>query len=226
MLDSPSTISAPAPRAPAWIPIRSLSTRHRARLQAHLLSLSERDRYLRFGYAASDEQIERYVSSIDFNRDEVFGIFNRRLDLIATAHLAYMPPSMDAGERTAEFGVSVLDKARGRGLGAHLFRHAMLHARNRNVATLLIHALSENTAMLKIARRAGATVERDGPESQAWLRLPAETVASRLDELMDAQAAEFDYRWKVQARRFSWALGMWSDVKAFTRSTDAFNRLI
>lgn len=224
MSDLPST--APAHRLPAWIPIRSLGARHGSRLLAHLLGLSERDRYLRFGYAASDEQIERYVGSIDFDRDEVFGIFNRRLDLIATAHLAYVPPSIDAGERTAEFGVSVLDKARGRGLGARLFRHAMLHARNRNVAVLFIHALSENTAMLKIARRAGATVERDGPESQAWLRLPSETVASRLDELMDAQAAEFDYRWKVQARRFSRALDIWSDVKAFTRGADAFDRLI
>ena len=47
----------------------------------------------------------------------------------------------------------------------------MLHARNRGVQTLFIHALSENTAMLRIARNAGATVERDGPESEAWLRL-------------------------------------------------------
>ncbi len=223
MSDLPST--KPAPRALGWIPVRSLSVHHRARLQAHLLSLSERDRYLRFGYAASDEQIGRYVDGIDFERDEVFGIFNRRLDLIATAHLAYMPPAADTGRRTAEFGVSVLEKARGRGLGAHLFRHAMLHARNRNVSTLLIHALSENTAMLKIARRAGAAVERDGPESQAWLRLPAETMASHLDELVDGQAAEFDYRWKVQARRFSEALGLWFDVKAFTRRAETFERL-
>ena len=218
--------TTPAPRLPAWIPIRSLSARHGAQLLAHLLGLSERDRYLRFGYAANDEQIERYVRSIDFDRDGVFGVFNRRLELIATAHLAYMPPAADSGERTAEFGVSVLDKARGRGLGAHLFRHAMLHARNRQVAVLFIHALSENTAMLKIARGAGATVERDGPESQAWLRLPAETLASRLDEIMDDQVAEFDYRWKVQAHRFGQALGLWSDVNAFTRRTESFDRLV
>lgn len=220
----PST--TPALRLPAWIPIRSLSARHGSRLLAHLLGLSERDRYLRFGYAANDEQIGRYVRSIDFERDGVFGVFNRRLELIATAHLAYMPPAADGGERTAEFGVSVLDKARGRGLGAHLFRHAMLHARNRQVAVLFIHALSENTAMLKIARRAGAAVERDGAESQAWLRLPAETLASRLDELMDGQVAEFDYRWKVQAHRFGQALGLWSNVNTVTRHTDSFDRLV
>ena len=45
-----------------WIPILSLEARHRPRILAHLLGLSERDRYLRFGYVASDVQIERYVA--------------------------------------------------------------------------------------------------------------------------------------------------------------------
>ena len=69
-------------------------------------------------------------------------------------------------------------------------------------------------------------MERDGPESQAWLRLPAETMASRLDELMDGQVAEFDYRWKVQTRRFGQALGLWREMKAFTQRTEPFDRLL
>src|SRR5512134_412228 len=64
-----------------WVPVRSLAERHRPRILAHLLSLSENDRYLRFGYAASDAQIARYTDLIDFAQDEVFGIFNRRLTL-------------------------------------------------------------------------------------------------------------------------------------------------
>ena len=92
----------------AWVPIRSLSEQHRARIAAHLLALPEQDRYLRFGYQATDEQIDRYVESIDFDRDEVFGVFNRRLELIATAHLAFdRAPPRDDGRSTAEFGVSV-----------------------------------------------------------------------------------------------------------------------
>src|SRR6266702_3333280 len=51
----------------------------------------------------------------------------------------------------AEFGVSVLKKARGRGYGSRLFDRAVMHARNEGVELLFIHALSENTAMLKIA---------------------------------------------------------------------------
>ena len=55
--------------------------------------------------------------------------------------------------------------------------------------------------MLKIARSAGATVERDGSESEAWLKLPPDTLASQLDELIGEQAAELDYRLKLHARR-------------------------
>ena len=110
------------------VPIRSLGPGHRERIRAHLLALDEHDRYLRFGYPASDEQIGHYVDGLDFDRDEIFGIYNRRLELIAVAHLAFMQEAdAPAG---AEFGVSVLKKARGRGYGARLFERAVMHARN------------------------------------------------------------------------------------------------
>jgi RimJ/RimL family protein N-acetyltransferase len=185
----------------AWVPIRSLARRHRRRIRDHLLSLPERDRYLRFGYPASDEQITRYAMGLDFERDEVLGIFNRRLQLVAMAHLAYEPrPQRPGKPAMAEFGVSVLGKARGRGMGARLFERAALHARNRGIDTLFIHALSENTPMLKIARKAGATVERDGSESEAWLRLPPDTVASHVGEAIERHMAELDFQLKRHIR--------------------------
>ena len=186
----------------SWVPIRSLGPRHRERIATHLLELDERSRYLRFGYAATDAQISRYVDTIDFSQDEVFGIFNRRLELIAMAHLAHRPGDATRGRSAmSEFGVSVLPKARRRGFGARLFEHAMLHARNRGVDTIFIHALSENTAMLKIARNAGATLQRDGSESEAWLKLAPDSFASHLDEILGEQAAELDYRLKLRAHR-------------------------
>jgi ribosomal protein S18 acetylase RimI-like enzyme len=186
----------------AWVPIRSLSPRHRERIVAHLVALDERSRYLRFGYAASDAQIRRYVDTLDFERDEVFGIFNRRLELIALAHLSHRDADASRGRPAAsEFGVSVLPKGRRRGFGRRLFEHAMLHARNRHVETMFIHALSENTAMLKLARSAGASIERDGSESEAWVKLPPDSIASHLDELLVDRAAEFDYRLKQHSHR-------------------------
>jgi GNAT superfamily N-acetyltransferase len=194
--------AGPARRGWSWVPIRSLGPRHRDRIFSHLAALDERSRYLRFGYAASDAQIHRYVDMIDFEQDEIFGIFNRRLELIALAHLAHRDADPSRGRAaSSEFGVSVLPNARGRGFGRRLFEHAMLHARNRGVETILIHALSENTAMLRIAKGAGAIVERAGPESAAWLKLPPDSFASHLDEALGEGAAELDYQWKLHALR-------------------------
>jgi RimJ/RimL family protein N-acetyltransferase len=180
------------------VPIRSLGPRHRDRIATHLLALDESDRYLRFGYAASNEQILRYAEGLNFERDDIYGIFNRKLELIAMAHLAVSGDPEQA--KTAEFGVSVLKAARGRGYGARLFDRAVMHARNEGRDTLFIHALSENTAMLKIARNAGATVERSGSESDAYLKLPAATLVTRLTEMVEDQMAEVDYGFKQQAK--------------------------
>jgi ribosomal protein S18 acetylase RimI-like enzyme len=186
-----------------WIPIRSLAPRHRPRILSHLLALGERDRYLRFGYMANDAQIRRYVDRLDFERDEVFGVFNRRLEVVAMAHLAYLEPSA-SGPPSAEFGGSVAKQLRGRGYGERLFDHAALHARNRGIDTLLVLALSENTAMLRIARNAGARIERNGPESQAWVKLAPESMASHVEAIVEDRAADLDYnlkRLKHQAQR-------------------------
>ena len=195
-----------------WVPIRSLGPRHRERITAHLLALDVSDRFLRFGYPATDAQISKYVDMLDFEQDEVFGIFSRRLELIAMAHLAHAAAT-PAGSTASEFGVSVLPHARTRGFGRRLFEHAMLHARNRGVETLFIHALSQNTAMLAIARNAGATVVREGSESEARLRLPPDTLASHVDELVGERAAELDYRLKVHARQVTGILDVLGEVK-------------
>jgi GNAT superfamily N-acetyltransferase len=193
---SPGTTS----KVPVLVPIRSIGPRHGERIAAHLLALNPHDRYLRFGYAANDEQIRRYVDGLDFERDEIFGVYNRKLQLIAMAHLAY---SSDAEHQScAEFGVSVLAQARGRGFGSRLFERAEIHARNQGVDMMFIHALSENTAMLNIARKAGARIVRDGSESDAYLKLLPANLDSRMTEMVDEQIALTDYRLKVQAKKF------------------------
>jgi GNAT superfamily N-acetyltransferase len=185
----------------SWVPIRSLAERHRDRILSHLTALDVHDRYLRFGYQATDEQLARYVESLDFARDELFGIFNRKLQLIGLVHLAYEAARhLPDKPPMAEFGVSVLARARGRGFGARLFEHAILRARNRGIDTLFIHALSENVAMLRLARGAGATVVREGAESEAWLKLPPDNLASHLGAIVEGHAAELDYRLKLHTQ--------------------------
>lgn len=195
-----------------WVPIRDLHARHRGRILDHLLQLSERDRYLRFGAPVNATQLSQYVASIDFKRDEVFGIFNRKLMLVAMAHLAAMPGkgaqegphgSDSSRGRAMEFGVSVLPEGRGKGLGLRLFLHAITHARNQHASHLMIHALTENAPMLHIAAKAGAAIEHHGADAEAWLKLPPDTVGTHLDSSLQSLAAEVIYRVKYQVMHIS-----------------------
>jgi len=186
----PRVCAASRPAAP----IATLEAAQRPAILRHLLALDEHDRYLRFGYAASDVHIRHYVEGLRFGCDEVFGIFNWRMRLIAMAHLAYTVRSRS--EQSAEFGVSVAPHVRGRGYGAVLFAHAVRHARNEGVAQLVIHALSENAPMLAIARKAGASVLREGSESEARLLLPPADFHSSASEWWQDRLAGGDYALK------------------------------
>lgn len=184
------------PAAPRWLPVRNLGPRHRERVLHHLQSLGDDDRHLRFGQVATDEQIAHYVDSIDFQRDKLFGIFDNGLQLVAMAHLAFA----EDGQST-EFGVSVLAHQRGRGFGARLFEHAVVHARNRLAHSMTIHLARENQAMLHIVQKSGALVRFEGSDVVADLALPEDTLGTHLGALLETQAAEWDYRLKLQALR-------------------------
>jgi RimJ/RimL family protein N-acetyltransferase len=187
-----------------WLPMRSLGGTHRDEVCKHLLSMNASDRVLRFAHAASDEQIRHYASQIDYAHDEVFGVFDRRLELVAMAHLAFAHDGL-----SAEFGVSVVARVRGRGFGARLFEHAVMHARNRGVSTMVIYVARDNAPMLAILRRAGAALSFDGAEATGRLHLVADTLGTQMGALLERHAAEFDYQLKLHVQRLDrfWPLG-------------------
>jgi RimJ/RimL family protein N-acetyltransferase len=183
------------------LPICPIDLEHLPQVRAHLLALTDRDRYLRFGYSATDEQINRYVNGLDLSRDEIYGVFDEDLTLKAMAHLALCPS--DSGKVSmAEFGVSVDAGSRGLGLGARMFERAVMHARNQKISMIYIHALSENAPMIRIARKGGAVVERDGSETEAYLRIPSRTLDSRLHEMVSDQFALANLHAKEEVKRF------------------------
>jgi GNAT superfamily N-acetyltransferase len=131
------------------------------------------------------------------------------------AHLAFSVETDFSS--CAEFGVSVLAHARGRGYGESLFDRAVMHARNEGVEMMFIHALSENTPMLNIARKSGAILQRDGAESDAYLRLRPADLDSRMTEMFEEHLAQTDYRMKVQAKQFWDFLRMMQEVRLGVR---------
>jgi RimJ/RimL family protein N-acetyltransferase len=181
--------------------VRELSSGDRERLLRHFIALNEDDRLLRFGQVVPDRVIENYVANIDFSRDTVFGVFDDQLSLVGVGHLAYLPAEGD--KRTAEFGVSVAESARGRGVGSRLFERAAIRGRNTHVSMLYMHCLSRNATMMHIAKKSGMKIEYAYGEADAYLSLTPADHGSIMAELLQEQAAVFDYAIKRQARRAS-----------------------
>ncbi len=192
----PHGSAVPAGSLRRWLPMRSLNASHSEEVCKHLLALDAGDRVLRFAHAATDEQIQHYAHQIDYTNDEVFGVFDRRLALVAMAHLAFATDGL-----SAEFGVSVLARVRGRGFGARLFEHAVMHARNRGVNTMVIYVARHNTPMLAILQHAGATLSFEGAEATGRLPLVADTLGTQVGALLERHAAEFDYQLKLHVQR-------------------------
>ncbi len=178
--------------------VRELTAADHNALLTHFLALGEDDRLLRFGQAAPDHVIENYVRSIDFVRDTVFGVYDHRLSLVGVSHLAYLPA--DGNQCTAEFGVSVLESSRGMGVGSQLFERAAIRSRNTRVTMLYMYCLSRNTTMMHIAKKAGMKIEYAYGSADAYLTLPPADQTSILTEMLQEQAAAFDYAIKRQAR--------------------------
>ena len=184
------------------IPIRELSRAERPALIEHFLKLGSHDRRLRFGTPLSDHAVREYVERIDLAQDAVFAIADDELHLLGVAHLA-------RAEGHAELGVSVLEGQRGRGIGGALLARAHLHARNWGVNALLMHCLTENAAMMRLARRQDMDIVAESGEADAWLKLPPADAASHFGALFAQRVALFDHALKSQlaaTRRLAAAL--------------------
>jgi hypothetical protein len=156
--------------------VTPLDDRFRWTILGHLLSLDDADRILRFGNPVRDRTIETYVENIDFEQDRVVGAHDTQLALIGVGHLAFTgDPQMGLD---CDFGMSVLRRARRRGVGSALFRQALAFAHTRAARRFSMHFLSHNAATLHIARRAGMKLQLSYGESHAVLDLAITTPPS------------------------------------------------
>src|SRR5439155_1882421 len=147
------------------IHVRQLSRLEQLPLERHFLALGREDRRLRFGTGMNDFAVWTYVKRIDFENDAVFGVLDDELRLVGAAHLG-------RGDGHAELGVSVLPGHRRRGVGGALLARAHMHARNWGVRALFMHCLTENAAMMHLARKQGMDIAAQAGEADAWLKLP------------------------------------------------------
>ena len=181
--------------------VSELSRQNLGALEKHFLLLGIEDRRLRFGNALGDSAVLAYISRIDLDHDAAFGVFDDDLQLLGVAHLA-------RGNGNAELGVSVLPGHRGLGIGGALLARAHTHARNWGARALFMHCLTENAAMMHLARKQGMDISAVSGEADAWLNLPPADASSHFGAVLDQRVALFDHAMKTQlvnARRFAGA---------------------
>ena len=166
--------SAPVITAPPLL--AELGEQHKPLILKHLLALPEHDRRLRFGTPAGDAAIERYVASVDFARDIVLGLVDEAGHLRGFGHLVLHAA-------TPELGLSIDPAMRGGGLGSLLLARACGRVREAGKDQLVMHYLPENTALARLAARAGMRLDVVEGEGRALLTLPplgADDAPSRL----------------------------------------------
>jgi GNAT superfamily N-acetyltransferase len=161
---------------------------------------------LRFGVGLSDAGITDYVTRINFERDAVFGVYDDEMRLAGVGHLA-------RGEDFAELGVSVLPTHRAKGMGGALLARTHIHARNWGVPMLFMHCLSENGAMIHLARKQGMRIASERGEADAYLELPPGDAASIAKALFADRVALFDYALKSQVHAARRLAAAWSGLK-------------
>ncbi|MCA9459850.1 MAG: GNAT family N-acetyltransferase [Nanoarchaeota archaeon] len=170
---------------------QELSEKEFPKYLEHLLELNKKDRILRFGYAISSNQIEKYTSSLNKKNDIIYGIKEGE-KVIAAAHLAKINYQ---DKKIIELGISVNSEYRNRGLGSALFESATYKSRNQGFQLLETQCLKDNTWMMKKAREKNMTLTRDGAESFGELKLEKPDFMSITTEIGNRRRGLYNTIW-------------------------------
>lgn len=144
--------------------------------ESHLKRLTPEDRRSRFQFPITDAQIDEHVAHFLEGGGHVIGWYIDG-ELRGAAEVAIFEDG-----KTAEAAFEVEGPWRGQGVGRELVNRALLWARNRGVETLLIHTTRQNTAMLRAAKRSGATFEFDLADADGFITAPHANWRSYLRE--------------------------------------------
>lgn len=147
---------------------------------SHLRALSSEDRRLRFHSITSDEQLERYAASVDFEQTVFLGAFMEGA-LVGAGAVALHSKTFDE----AEIAVSVASQVRGHGIGGTLTRRTLRIARNRGSRSVWMFCLPDNTPMQRIARRLHGQLSLHQGTLDARLELTPATPFTRLGETFE-----------------------------------------
>ena len=158
-----------------------LSSSQKDLLKAHLNSLDDDSKRMRFGYSISEKNISDYVEkSLDITKNFWYAYIDEG-KCIGAVHIAII------GE-TAELGISIDQEHRGKKLSNNLFERALTHLKAFRISHITMQCLSENAVIQHLARKYGLKVRVLGPgekEASGDIELPDSLTASIQDTTED-----------------------------------------
>ena len=162
------------------------------RILVHFRRLDEESLRLRFGRSVTDDFLQRYCGETDWLRALMLGFFVGG-ELRGLGELRRLP---GPEQRTGEFAVTVEGSWRGRGVGTKLLGRLVVLARNRGVESVYMICLLDNRPVQRIASKLSARLSLSWGQVEGRIELGAPSLASHLDEALDAAMQEIE-RWSV-----------------------------
>jgi len=170
--------------------VRRLLVQEYPKYRAHLKTLDETSRLLRFGYQISDEGIDAVCDSVekDVVHHILFCIENQQLDIIAVGHVAT--------RNGMELAFSVHKDYQGQGLGNRLMSRCIRYCRTHGILKGCMVCLSSNAAIKHLCLKNGIHIHSEHGETLADIELDSPNVSTFVEEQVSTNLAIFDYALK------------------------------
>lgn len=146
--------------------IRAIAPEDEALYRELLVSLNDRDRYLRFFHTVPNIGRSEIAPFIQTGPDMIGLLAIEDGKAVGAAHAF-----IDADRSSAEFAVEVRPDYRHRGIGGRLLAAAVEELRKRGIHELVAHSLFDNAEFALIAAEAHMKPQSEGAGVNLW-RLP------------------------------------------------------
>lgn len=167
--------------------VRRVLPHEYGKYKTHLLQLDDNSKYLRFGYAVKDHQINKLIDDIIENKENhiLFCVENDDLEFVGIGHIALGEPT--------ELAFSILLEHQGQGIGNALMRRVIQWCRTHHVKNGHMICLSSNAAIKHLCAKYGMKIQANYGESLTDFVFDSATIDIWLKEMVDTNIGAIDW---------------------------------
>lgn len=193
--------------------VRQLIENEYAKYRSHLKNLDPDSKYLRFGYAISDSNIDTLCNQVEKDRagHVLFGVEDDDLNLVAVGHIALK------GEM--ELAFSVHAEFQGRGLGSMLMARCIQYCRTHSILKGCMVCLSRNSVIRHLCVKHGIEIHTSYGETSGDIKLEPGNFATYIGEEIDTTLSTIDYVNKRVSLSWTASSNMFTDLNKILYNT-------